>query len=79
MARYGIKFCWSCYGYGIALNRAELLLVRMAIRQQDESFLPNVQREGHEVERCSECKGTGWILAANYPKITLPSNTWKRW
>lgn len=79
MARYGIKSCMSCYGYGIKLTLAELVAVKAAVWAGDESLLPDVQREPEQCERCSDCKGTGWILAANHPKITLPSNTWKRW
>lgn len=79
MARYGIKTCMSCFGYGIVLTKDERASIARAIAFQDKTMLPDVQREDVDVQRCPQCGGTGWNLVANHPKITLPSHTWKRW
>ncbi len=77
MALYGTKICGKCIGYGIKLTSAEYLTIMRAVTARKPLDL-DVQRENSEIERCSRCKGTGWVFVKDCTKIVLPFRTWKR-
>lgn len=77
MALYGIKICGTCIGYGIKLTSAEYLVIMRAVTAQKPLDL-DIRRKDNETERCSRCKGTGWVFVKDCTKTILPFRIWKR-